>query len=94
MPYIRYEDPGHSWLRVPKSELEALGIAAQISPYSFQSGTYAYLEEDCDMARFIDALEAHRGTKWDWNTDEVVRFTNGRSHVTRYHQYEPPVATS
>ena len=53
--YIKHEDPGHGWLQVPLSELEELGIRSAISPYSYRDSHFAYLEEDCDMKRFIIA---------------------------------------
>lgn len=55
--YRFIQDPGHGWLEVPRAELEALGIADDISRYSYQSrdGATAYLEEDCDMSRFYAA---------------------------------------
>jgi hypothetical protein len=51
-------DPGHGWLRVPLGEIAALGIEAEISPYSFIDGRFAYLEEDCDAGRYLTAREA------------------------------------
>lgn len=48
-----YEDASHGWLEVPKSLLKELGIADQISSYSYQSGDMAYLEEDADLSLFI-----------------------------------------
>ena len=56
--YIWAVDAGHEWLAVRKSELEQLGIAHQISAYSYQKGSTAYLEGDCDAARFLDAYRA------------------------------------
>lgn len=53
--YHFYTDPGHGWLRVPLAELIELGIADSISGYSYVRHAFAYLEEDCDMTRFIDA---------------------------------------
>ena len=53
--YVKFEDPGHGWLEVRKSELVELGIAAKISSYSYMKGKMAYLEEDCDMSLFIEA---------------------------------------
>ena len=52
--YTFFEDSGHGWLKVPVSELIELGIENDISHYSYMFGDWAYLEEDCDMARFID----------------------------------------
>lgn len=51
-------DPGHGWLEVPMSELARLGIANQISLYSFRKGRMAYLEEDMDAGTYFEALEA------------------------------------
>tara|TARA_R100000951_G_scaffold43465_1_gene36657 strand:- start:1014 stop:1322 length:309 start_codon:yes stop_codon:yes gene_type:complete len=51
-------DPGHSWLKVPMKELDRLGIADDISAYSYQKGDMAYLEEDCDAGVFIQARVA------------------------------------
>lgn len=56
--YIRYRDPGHSWLKVPMSEISRLGIAQKISDSSPESEGFQYLEEDCDVAVFMDELRA------------------------------------
>jgi hypothetical protein len=56
MIYQMISDPGHGWLRVPVAELVELGIADQISEYSYREGDDAWLEEDCDMARFVYAM--------------------------------------
>lgn len=56
--YIHYIDPGHSWLRVPVEDLQALSIEHQISEYSPEQGGFRYLEEDCDLTLFIDAMAA------------------------------------
>ena len=61
--YIWAIDAGHEWLAVRKSELEELGIADQISAYSYQKGSTAYLEGDCDAARFLDAYRAKHGVE-------------------------------
>lgn len=37
-------DPGHGWLKVPLTEIVALGLETQISVYSYIEGQYAYLE--------------------------------------------------
>ena len=57
-------DPGHGWLEVPTADVEASGY--QPSRYSRVSdalvtspetaGCYTYLEEDCDVAGFVQAL--------------------------------------
>lgn len=53
-------DPGHGWLQVDMEQLKRLRIADQISAYSYVSRDrrIAYLEEDCDAGRFIEALKA------------------------------------
>jgi hypothetical protein len=51
-------DPGHGWLAVPLVDSAQLNLETQISPYSFINGRFAYLEEDCDYAVYIAALEA------------------------------------
>jgi len=56
LPFI--SDPGHGWLRVPLSDIVALGIESDISPYSFIDRKFAYLEEDDDCAVFVQACKA------------------------------------
>ena len=51
--YEFFEDAGHGWLKVSKSELEKLGILDKISEYSYVMGENLYLEEDCDMNLFL-----------------------------------------
>jgi hypothetical protein len=59
--YKFYSDAGHGWLEVDLKELVALGVASAISSYSYikrtETGTKVYLEEDCDVARFDDAMK-------------------------------------
>lgn len=52
-PYI--QDPGHGWVRVPKTELAKAGCEADISRHSFQKGNNVFLEQDCDLQIFVDA---------------------------------------
>ena len=53
-----WTDPGHGWLAVDRADLEALGIADRVSPYSYQRAGRVYLEEDCDMPLYLDAAKA------------------------------------
>ena len=55
---VFHSDAGHGWGRVTRSMIELLGIADKISGYSYQDKGYVYLEEDCDLPRFIAALHA------------------------------------
>src|SRR5210317_157877 len=87
--YIWAIDAGHEWLAVRKSELEDLGIADQISAYSYQKGSTAYLEGDCDAAVFFDAYKQKHGVEpktkqgkhWD------------RQPCRSFAQYQAPVFT-
>ena len=55
--YTFIADPAHGWLAVPLAEIRELGIAGDISQYSYidTSEGVAYLEEDGDTLRFIEA---------------------------------------
>ncbi len=55
---VMHSDPGHAWLAVKLSEIEMLGIKTDISSYSYIKGKTAYLEEDCDAPKFIQAMRA------------------------------------
>ena len=59
MDYI--QDPGHGWFKVSIKQLVQLGIADRISNYSYRRGTWAYLEEDCDLTKFFNAYHAVTG---------------------------------
>lgn len=77
-----YSDPGHGWAAVKRQLLVNLGIAEKISAYSYQKGNTVYLEEDCDLSLFCDAVKS-RG--------QVVEFieknTNSRSPIRSYEAY-------
>lgn len=83
--YLFLEDPGHGWLKVSLEELHELGIANQISHYSYQDGRFAYLEEDCDAPRFLAAKEA-AGQKVR-RVDILHQFTNGDAACRSYQRY-------
>jgi hypothetical protein len=50
-------DPSHGYLKVPVRLAENLNFINKISEYSFFNKDYIWLEEDCDMALFFDALD-------------------------------------
>jgi len=52
-----HSDPGHGWLCVKISELEALGIADKITEFSYMRKQSAYLEEDTDYTTYLNALK-------------------------------------
>jgi hypothetical protein len=62
--YTFYSDAGHGWLEVDLQELIALGVASAISRYSYikrtEAGTKVYLEEDCDVQVFDDAMKKRK----------------------------------
>lgn len=53
-----FSDPGHGWVRFPKARLVKLGIADKITPFSYQRGDNAFIEEDGDLSTLVDALKA------------------------------------
>ena len=52
-----YQDPGHGWVKIGLDKLAALGIAEDISHYSYMRNGYAYLEEDCDLSLLYKACD-------------------------------------
>ena len=81
--YHAYIDPGHGWLKVPRKELHELGIADQITPYSYQRGDWVYLEEDRDWAVFTKAHPLWVARKL------VVHQAQGLSRIRGYQPYQP-----
>lgn len=67
MKILLIEDPGHGWAPVPVAKLIELGIAHKVSGYSYldRLGGFAYLEEDCDLGLYVQALEA-KGESIEW----------------------------
>ena len=57
--YMFISDPGHGWLAVPATTIRKLGLAQDISPYSYVSdtGKTVYCEEDGDAGLVIKALK-------------------------------------
>lgn len=81
---IIYSDPFHAWGKVKRSVLHNLGIADQITPYSYQRGEYVYLEEDCDLSTLCMALN-QRNTRIKF----VEKSTNRDSRIRSYERYQP-----
>ena len=77
-----FADPGHAWARFPKARLVKLGIADKISCYSYQNGTNAFLEEDCDLSVLITALK-DKGYEIKFNESH----TNRQSKIRGYCSY-------
>jgi len=89
--YTYFTDPGHGWLRVKRAELNALGIANKISPYSYMRGDYVYLEEDCDMAKFMQVKgwlqENGHVIEGFWDTN-IIKHQNCRTRDSAIRSYE------
>ncbi len=80
-----YEDPRHGWLRVPVELLGKLGIKDQITYFSYQANGFAYLEEDCDLTTFVNAIGDER---WNRIKDQIeTTRTNGDSVVRGFPSY-------
>ena len=81
-----YSDPGHGSAKVKRQELIDLGIADKISSYSYQLNDNVYLEEDCDLSIYIDALLNVKGI-----TRDKIKFTmhntNRQSRIRTYENY-------
>lgn len=77
--YKYYQDSGHGWLAVKRSELIKLGIIAEISSFSYERGKTVYLEEDNDLSLFFaKKLELNE----DYNIEE--KHVNGNSPIRFY----------
>lgn len=55
---VVYSDPGHAWVKVPKSLLVELGIEDKITRYSYKRKDSVFLECDCDMTTLVQTLES------------------------------------
>jgi hypothetical protein len=81
-----YSDAGHAWLKVKKAELLVLGIADKITAYSYQYKEWAYLEEDCDLSRFAEAIGRE---KWQSIKDKIPIRSSEFSRIRHYSRYNP-----
>lgn len=80
--YTFYSDAGHGWLKVSARELIDLDLLSAISRYSYMSpsGRWVYLEEDCDLTRYLVATNrAH-----EWFALNVKNKHSERSAVRSY----------
>ena len=80
--FTYYTDPGHGWVKVPKSLLVKLEIDSQITLFSYTRGDSVYLEEDCDLSTFE---HAYRATGKELNFRH--NHTNRQSKIRSYNQY-------
>lgn len=80
-----YSDSGHAWGKCKKALLDRLGIAKDISPYSFMRDDYAYLEEDNDLPILCQALRA-QGKPVTFDEREAKY---NQSKIRQYEEYRP-----
>jgi hypothetical protein len=90
MKTIRYmfiSDPGHGWLAVPATTIRKLGLAQEITCYSYVSktGKTVYCEEDQDAGTVIKALR-ERGIEVKFRE---VNNAHGYSSVRDMDAYTP-----
>jgi len=81
--YDFYSDPGHGWMKVPKSQIAELGIENDISSSSHQRGDYAYLEEDQDATTFIHAMN-----RQGYEVKIHDHIADKQSKIRNYRQYQ------
>jgi hypothetical protein len=85
-------DRGHGWLEVPREDIDALGLADQISAYSYAMASthkragMVYLEEDCDASRYLDAAKAA-----GYTLQIVEKYTDGDSPIRNMAQFSAKV---
>ena len=75
-----FTDPGHGWLEVPKHLLVELGIQGDISSCSYMKDSLAYLEQDCDAGKFLQAYKAKH--------ERIPSFKERFKEVTPIRTYE------
>lgn len=85
-----HSDAGHGWLAVKTRELVELGIADKITAFSYTKGKSSYLEEDVDMALYINTqrdrgvtVEVRQGKRWD-----------KKSPIRAFPAFQPAVSTA
>ena len=80
---IVYNDPSHAWGKVKRKVLENLGVAQEISSYSYQYKDNVYLEEEADLSLVCRHLL--------FNSDVQIKFvekhTNRDSRIRSYERY-------
>lgn len=78
--YDIYNDGGHGWLKVRKSDIENLGINDKITHYSYMRNDWAYLEEDCDAPLYVNALIAKYGKQPKFRNHYCDRLSKIRTY--------------
>lgn len=84
--YSFLSDPGHGWLKVPFSDLLAVGLdLSKISTFSYYDEwrDNVYLEEDCDLSIFVGAYKKVHGHE---PKIRVMRQSERQSKVRSYYR--------
>lgn len=84
-----FNDPGHGWAKVKRSELIKYGIDNKISNCSYQRGEWVYLEEDSDVSHYVNALKENK-VEFCF----VESYCNGKSRIRTYESYSPELKKS
>jgi hypothetical protein len=86
-----YSDSAHGWAKVSINEIKELGIAKDITTYSYMDMTddSVYLEEDYDLGLYINAIKEQYGNDIDINFVEHKsrEDENGLSCIRDYPRY-------
>ena len=77
---IVYNDPSHAWGKVKRKVLDNLGLAQQVSSYSYQYKDNVYLEEDADLSLVCRHLL--------FNSDVQIKFVEKNSVDKQKELYE------
>lgn len=73
-----YSDAGHGWCKVPAKVLDALDMRPwDFSSYSYVGPDCLYLEEDCDLGRFMARYVEVTGKTPRWREHHCA----GRSRI-------------
>lgn len=86
-------DAGHGWAKVPLSVIAALGMNRKdFTLFSYlrfdtKRGRFAdviYLEEDCDLSKFVQAYTAKTGSEPQWRERlcDRARLRTGRNYYS------------
>lgn len=84
-----YSDSAHGWAKVSINEIKDLGIEKDITTYSYMTNDSVYLEEDCDLSLYINAIKKQYGDDIDVNFVEHKSRVdeNGLSCIRDYPRY-------
>jgi len=83
-----FSDSGHGWAEVSLSELKELNILDKITSYSYIFKNNAYLEEDCDLSTYIEALKENN---IDFEFEDNYQGDN--SPIRNYASYNSEIAS-